>query len=173
MKRDDLPADPAEAIATVDARRAELAATDQDLVLLRAELLRELVGDGRGGKQRAAQVLGVSWTQVQRALGEDVTRRVRAAIESADLDRDAYVVRVVGDHAEVRLSTALLDDAPRRRTARWVALGNTAGNLLTALRRAGLDVAGDDRSVDDGNFGPTPALVRGDVVEVSVTKEQT
>ncbi len=160
MNRNDLPTNPAEALAEVDRRITELGRQEQQLVLLRGELVRELVGTGRGGKQRAAETLGVSWTQIQRGLGEDIVRRVRAAL--AGWDRHDYAVRAVGDHAAVALGV----DVAGRSAATSL---NAAYSLLNALHDAGLE--GSDthgRTADEGEAGPGRVLASGGEITVTI-----
>lgn len=162
--RADLPPDPMEAIACVDALAAALDEDRQELALLRSGLVREMVGPSRGGKAVAARALGVSWTQVQRALGEDVERRVRLALALADWTRDAYTVRAKGDHAVVSLGLDLTEnpyDSIRL---------NAAYALITALEAAGLEVSADGLAVDVDGSGPGAALAAGREADVNVSE---
>lgn len=120
---------------------------------------RELAGAGRGGKQRAAAALGVSWTQIQRALGEDVVRRVRVAL--SDWDRGDYVARVVGDRATVGLGVAMMEKPDTMRL-------NAAYGLLNDLAANGLSCSADGMARDVGGQGPGQALVRGDEIDVTI-----
>lgn len=74
---------------------------ERTLLLVRGALVRELVGNQRGGMSATARDLGIAWTQLQRFLGEDLRRRIVQALDDGGVAGDRYVVRAMGARAWV------------------------------------------------------------------------
>ncbi len=153
-------------IAELDARRAalraEFDAADTTLALQRGQLVRDLVGDPdtRGAIQRAARELGVSWTQVQRLLGEHDARRVRLALTAAGWQASDYTVRAAGGHANVAVVHGEGDHQVNRM--------NAASALLNALNAVGYQVHDGDLAVDVDGRGPLATLAAGGEIVVTI-----
>jgi len=177
LTRHDLPADPGEAYKHVEEAVIVHRRQERELLALRGEVLRELVGSARGGRSRAAEVLGVTDVQVGRLLVEDLRRAVAAAFADAGFERDDYLVGSLGQGSPPRVSMSMTPDDEdedeaeveddRRISPGWIRRMNTAGAMLNTLHAAGFTAVADGLGVDVDGRGPRATLAEGN--EITVT----
>lgn len=175
LTRHDLPVDSGEAYKHVEEAVTVHRRQEQELLALRGEVLRELVGSARGGRSRAAEVLGVTDVQVGRLLVEDLRRAVAVAFADAGFERGDYLVGSLGQGSPPRVSMSMTPDDEdeaevedgRRISPGWIRRMNTAGAMLNTLHAAGFTAVADGLGVDVDGRGPRATLAEGN--EITVT----
>ena len=156
ITREELPADVGEAYKKVENLLTANRDEERHLLALRGRLLNELVGRQRGGRTRAAELLGVSDVHIGRLLAEDLVRAVHAAMEAAGWRRTDYVLNPGRQKVPPEAQFSLRLENVRGDVNRL----NAAGAALNTLLAAGFaywDLE-TNLSMDVGNDGPWNTL---------------
>lgn len=151
----------ADALRTVDKQLKGLDAKREQLTADKARILAKMARL-RGGRGRAADILGVSWTQVTRSIGDHTARVARRALR--EWPAGEYTLAVKNDTVIIGLDLDLAGPG--------ITAVKAANGLVSDLNRAGLSVTGDGQGLDTNGRGPCAALARGDYITVTISTEE-